>query len=85
MKLKSQTEVTRIIDEITKNLWDNLGYMKIYHLGAINQLVVLMHALKETRSFNKDDILEIVKTYKDFDGMSDLVDIILEEFNYQEK
>ena len=84
-KTKSELEVDKIINDINSKLWNNNGYMTIYNLGAVNQLKVIAQALDKYGRLERDDILKLISHYKEFEGVSDLVNIILEEFDYKEE
>lgn len=83
-KTKSELEADRIVNDINNKLWNNNGYMTIYNLGAVNQLKIIAQALDKYGRLERDDILKLISSYKDAEGVSDLVDMILEEFDYKE-
>ena len=83
-KSKSELEVDRIINDINNKLWNNNGYMTIYNLGAVNQLKVIAQALDKYGRLERDDILKLISYYKESEGVSDLVSMILKEFDYKE-
>ncbi len=84
-KSKSELEADKILNNIqTKWMKDN-GYETIYRLGAILQLKCIVKALRKDDYIDKDNILSIIKNYKEYDDVSDLIDMILEEFDYKEK
>ena len=83
-KTKSELEGDRIVKSITQKLWDDAGYKTIYNLGAITQLKVLAQALDKYGRLERDDILKLISTYKESKGVSDLANMILEEFDYKE-
>ena len=83
-KTKSELEADKIVNNITHKLWDDADYMTIYNLGAVRQLQVIAQALDKYGSLERDDILRLISTYKDSEGVSDLVSMILEEFDYKE-
>lgn len=83
-KSKSELEVDRIINDINNKLWNNNGYMIIYNLGAVDQLKVIAQVLDKYGRLGRDDILKLISTYKECEGVSDLVKAILEEFDYKE-
>ena len=83
-KSKSELEADKILNNIqTKWMKDN-GYETIYRLGAILQLKCIAQVLRKDDVLDKNDILSIIKTYKEHDDVSDLVNLILEEFDYKE-
>ena len=83
-KTKSELEADRIVNDITSKLWNDHGYMTIYNLGAVTQLNAIAQALNKNVCLEKKDILKLISTYKESEGVSDLVDMILEEFDYKE-
>lgn len=82
-KSKSELEQDKIINGITQKLWDDAGYRTIYNLGAVMQLKTIAQAL-EKYNLERNDILKLISTYKESEGVSNLVDMILEEFDYKE-
>jgi hypothetical protein len=83
-KSKSEIEADRIVNDINNKLWNNNGYMTIYNLGAINQLKVIAQALDKYGHLERNDVLRLISYYKESEGVSDLIDMILEEFDYKE-
>lgn len=83
-KSKSELEADRIVNDISNRLWNDNGYMTIYNLGALNQLKIIAQALGKYSHLERDDILKLISSYKESEGVSDLVDMILEEFDYKE-
>ena len=83
-KTKSELESDNIVNNITSKLWNDAGYITIYNLGAINQLKVIAQALDKYGRLKRDDVLKLISSFKDSEGVSDLVDMILEEFDYKE-
>lgn len=83
-KSKSELEADRIVNDINNKLWNNNGYMTIYNLGAVNQLKIIAQALDKYGHLERNDILKLISSYKESEGVSDLVTMILEEFDYKE-
>lgn len=87
-KSKSELEIDKLIDNVTRKLWNDNGYFTIYYLGAINQLKLMAEALGTYGSINRDDILRLINTFKINndapDEIKNLVDMILDEFDYKE-
>lgn len=87
---RSKSELTsdKIVSDIYRKWWDEQGYTSIYYLGAISQLKVMVKNMKDSTSFTKNDLLMIIadtKNYKDIpEEIKNLVDDILEEFDYKE-
>ena len=84
-KTKSELEADRIINDLTSKLWNDARYTTIYNLGALSQLKSIAQALRKYDHIDKDTILKLISSYKDCEGVSDLVDMILEEFDYKEE
>ena len=83
-KTKAELERDKIFNGIMKKLWDDAGYMSVYNLGALDQLQSIARGLKKYDLIDLDTVLKLVSTFKDSEGVSDLVDMILEEFDYKE-
>lgn len=83
-KTKSELEADKIVNDLTNKLWKDAGYMTIYNLGALSQLKTLAQALRKYDHIDRDTILKLISSYKDSEGVSYLVDMILEEFDYKE-
>ena len=87
-KSKSELETDKLIDNVTRKLWNDNGYFTIYYLGAINQLKPIAEGLGPYGSINRDDILRLINSFKTNDDAPDeiktLVDMILDEFDYKE-
>ena len=83
-KTKAELERDKIFNSVMKKLWDDAGYMSIYNLGALDQLQSIARVIKKYGIIDLDAILKLISTFKDSEGVSDLVDIILEEFDYEE-
>lgn len=83
-KTKSESESDRIIHNI---IWNN-GYGTVYYLGMIHQLAGIARVMKESTYLTKKDILMLIASYKEHEDVpneiKELVDIILDEFNYKE-
>lgn len=83
-KSNSELEADRIINGISEKLWNNSGCMTAYYLGTVMQLRCIAKALKESTPIYREDILQLISAYKNHEGVSDLVNMILEEFDYKE-
>lgn len=88
-KSNSELEVDRLIDKISFKLWSESGYNTIYHIGAILQLKTIAEGLKESGRIGRDDILMLIKSFKTMkdtpDEIKNLIDMILDEFDYKEE
>lgn len=87
-KSKSELERDRIIDSLTLKLWGEHNYLTIYYIGILSQLQAIATGLGSHGTINRNDILMLINTFKASDDMPDeiknLVDMILEEFDYKE-
>ena len=83
-KTKSELEADRIINDLTQKLWDDARYMTIYNLGALTQLKTIAKALKRYGHIDLDTVLKLISIHKDSEGVSDMANMILEEFDYKE-
>ena len=85
-KYKSNSELE--LEKLLNNtIWNN-SYSIIYYLGAINQLKMLAEALGTYHTLNKTDILALINSFKSNkdapDEIKNLIDMILEEFDFKE-
>jgi hypothetical protein len=87
-KSKSELEADKLIDNVTRKLWNDNGYFTFYYLGAINQLKPMAEALGPHGTINRDDILMLINSFKTNDDAPDeiknLASMILDEFDYKE-
>ena len=87
-KSNSELETDRLVNNISYKLWNDNGYQTVYYLGIITELKMLAKALGSHRTINKTDVLEIINAFKANknvpDEIKDLIDMILEEFDYKE-
>lgn len=87
-KSKSVLAAEEIAQGVYHKLWSDFGFNDIYWLGAIMQTKAMIEALRDGRYYDKKDLLMIVASVKDNEDASskikDLVDVILEEFDYKE-
>ena len=87
-KSKYELAVDKVLEDANQRLWHNNGYYELFYLGAINQLQVIAEYLKKYDSIGRDEIRQLLKGYKTIDDVPDkiknLVDVILEEFDYKE-
>lgn len=86
---KSKSEITRdeIINNITNKLWIQSDYYTAFYLGILDILKAFAKTFKEPRLMSRKDFLDIMNTYKTCDvpdEIKNLIDTILEEFNYKE-
>ena len=83
-KSKSELESDRILQDIQNKWFVGLGYETIYKLGAIHELKAIAKSLDKYKTIDLDAILAALATFKDSEDVSDLVGMILEEFDYKE-
>lgn len=87
-KSKSVLAAEEIAQGVYHKLWSDFGFNDIYWLGAIMQTKALIEALRDGSYYDKKDLLMIIASVKDNEDASnkikDLVDVILEEFDYKE-
>ena len=84
---KSEIISDDIIKNITDKLWMQSGYITVYYLGAIAILKMLAKSFKNPCYMTREDFLSIISSYKTSDvpdEIKNLVDAILEEFDYKE-
>jgi hypothetical protein len=83
-KSKSELEADRILLDVQNKWFVGLGYETIYKLGAIHELKTIAKALEKYKTIDLNTILTVLATFKESDDVSDLVNMILEEFDYKE-
>lgn len=87
-KSNSELETDKLVDNITHKLWVDSGYNTILYLGAVNQLKIIAESLRNYGSLGRNEILMLISSYKTNDDVPDeiknLVDMILDEFDYKE-
>ena len=87
-KSKSELVADEIVQNISRKLWNDQGYNDIYRLGAIIMLKMMIETLRPSDSYTKKDLLMVLASQKNYDDISDdiknLIDSILEEFDYKE-
>lgn len=87
---KSESELTQdeIINGIYRKLWDEKGYTTVYYLGAIAQLKAMVKGMKNSTLYSKRELLMMIAAMKNYpevpDDITNLVNDILEEFDYKE-
>lgn len=92
-EIKRKSDIQIVTDElmnsITKHLWEQNGYMNVYYLGIIQYLKTLADALGESHYLSRRELLDIINSFNDCDGVTDevkkLIRTILDEFNYKKK
>lgn len=87
-KSKLELEMDNIVDGISRMIWNDNGYSTVYYLGAIHQLKVIAEFIKKYDTIDRDYILALINVHKTNDDVPDeiknLVDMILDEFDYKE-
>ena len=88
-KSKSEIITDEIMDGIMNKLWIQSDYATVFYLGIIAHLKQFAKTFKEPCYISREDYLKIMSKYKTDDNVPDeiknLIDTILEEFNYKEK
>ena len=74
---------------IYDKLWCELGYNSIYYLGAIGFLRSMAKSLNRRDEYTKAYLLDVINSIKQIEGVPDnikeLVDVVLEEFEYKKR
>jgi hypothetical protein len=83
-KSKSELEADRIFTDIQNKWFVGLGYETIYKLGAIHELKAIAKTLEKYKTIDLNTVLTALSTFKESEDVSDLVNMILEEFDYKE-
>lgn len=86
-KSKSQIISNKIINNINNKLWMQSDYGTAFYLGIITILKLFAKTFKKPQYIAREDFLEIMSTYKTDnvpDEIKELIDVILEEFDYKE-
>ena len=87
-KYKSELAGEKIINDLCSKLWCESGYATAMYLGSINQLTLMARTLRESDYLTKHDIVMLIASYKENkdlpDEIKNLVNILLEEFDYKE-
>ena len=88
-KSNSELEIDRLINNLNSKLWKNSDYAMIYYLGAINQLSAIAEGLGKSGVIGRDEVLMLISGFKKSkdapDEIKNLVDMILDEFDYKEE
>lgn len=83
-KSKSEIEADRILTDINNKWFVGLGYETIYKLGAIHELKAIAQSLNKYKTIDQNAVLAALATFKESEDVTDLVNMILEEFDYKE-
>ena len=74
---------------IYNKIWGELGYNSIYYLGAVSFLRSMAKSLNRRDEYTKAYLLDVINSIKQIEDVSDnikeLVDVVLEEFEYKKK
>ena len=85
---KSDLAADKILSNIYHKWWNDKSYNTVYYLGAIAQLKAMVKGMKDGAYVTKKDLLRIIaktKTYPEVSNeIKNLIDDILEEFDYKE-
>lgn len=86
-KSKSEIITDEIINGITNKLWLQSDYATAFYLGVISNLKHFAKVFKEPYQVDREVFLKTMSTYKTDnvpDEIKNLIDTILEEFDYKE-
>ena len=92
-KISERSKFEIASDEITlgiyNKLWGELGYNSMYYLGAVGFLRSMAKSLDRRDEYMKEYLLDVINGIKQIEGVPDnikeLVDVVLEEFEYKKK
>lgn len=74
---------------IYNKIWGELGYNSIYYLGAVSFLRSMVKSLNRRDEYTKMYLLVVINSIKQIEGVPDnikeLVDVVLDEFEYKDK
>jgi hypothetical protein len=92
-KVAERSKFELVSDEITlgiyNKIWGELGYNSIYYFGAVSFLRSMAKSLNRRDEYTKTYLLDVIDSIKKIEGVPDnikeLVDVVLEEFEYKKK
>ena len=92
-KVAEKSRFELAADEITfgiyNKIWGEFGYNSIYYLGAVSFLRSMAKSLNRRDEYTKAYLLDVINNIKQIEGVPDnikeLVDVVLEEFEYKKK
>lgn len=92
-KITERSKFELASDNITlgiyNKIWGEFGYNSIYYLGAVSFLRSMAKSLSRRDEYTKMYLLAVINSIKQIDGVPDniqeLVDVVLDEFEYQKK
>lgn len=74
---------------IYNKIWGEFGYNSIYYLGAVSFLRSMVKSMHRRDEYTKAYLLDVINSVKQIEGVPDnikeLVDVVLEEFEYKKK
>jgi hypothetical protein len=86
-KSNYEIETDKVFNNLHRRLWDDYGYTTVYYLGIIDQLRAMAKNLK-SGCLKQNDILRLINYLKTTEEVpneiKNLVDIVLNEFDYKE-
>lgn len=90
-KIAERSKFELATDEITlgiyNKIWGELGYNSIYYLGAVSFLRCMAKSTSRRDEYTKAYLLDAINSIKQIEGVPDnikeLVDVVLEEFEYR--
>lgn len=92
-KITERSKFELASDNITlgiyNKLWGELGYNSMYYFGALSFLRSMAKSLNRRDEYTKAYLLNVINGIKQIEGVPDnikeLVDVVLEEFEYKKK
>ena len=87
---KSESELAsdKIINDLSRKLWNDSGYNIAYMLGIVNYLSAMAKQMRSNEAFTKKDLVMLISSIKDGNEtpneIKKLVDIVLEELKEKE-
>ena len=86
-KSKFELAADEITLGITNKIWGELGYNSVYYLGAVGFLRSMAKSIGKRDEYTKMYLLDVINSIKQIDGapenIKELVDVVLEEFEYK--
>lgn len=92
-KVAERSKFELAIDNVTlgiyNKLWGEFGYNSIYYLGAVSFLRSMAKSTHRRDGYIKEYLLDVIHSIKQIEGVPDnikeLVDVVLEEFEYKKQ
>lgn len=87
---KSESELAsdEIINNLSRKLWNDIGYNVAYMLGIVNYLSAMAKQMRSSDYYSKKDLIMLITSIKEGnetpDEIKELVSIVLEELKEKE-